>query len=100
MISYLSMPHKYELYDRYKEEHQKYNQGFDSIVTLERFIQLWNALFPHYLLRPYLNVPGKCKTCYQIDSLKNQTNDWNVCEALRQCHLLHRGGLFMIERKQ
>jgi hypothetical protein len=79
----------------YADEMKKLKQGY---ITIKRFYELWNGLYPQYLLRPWISIPGKCEICYLIDTLRRNSNDSKVREALKQCHLMHRGGLFMLER--
>jgi hypothetical protein len=94
--THLSISSKKEVWLVYKKEFEE--KGMD-VVTKEKFNELWNVLFPHFLIRPWINVPGKCDTCFEIDAQRRTCKDLLVLEALKQCHHLHRGGLFMPERK-
>jgi hypothetical protein len=51
-------------------------------------------------MRRYCGIPGKCEICAKIDEL-HQTKGASTesKRAARQCHVLHRGGMFMLERK-
>lgn len=93
----MSVPTKSDLWKEYRKEQIGNKLSF---VGNSRFNELWNAIYPYYLLRPWINVPGKCETCYEIDTLRKTSTDSAVHEALRQCHHLHRGGFFMPERRR
>lgn len=93
----LSVATKKALWVTYRDE---MTQLGHVCVTYEKFIELWNAIFPHFRTRPWINIPGKCDTCYRIDTMRRQSNSRGVHEALKQCHHLHRGGMFMQERRE
>lgn len=92
----LAITYKKDVYKEYKAARVLANQ---EPIGHSLFNELWNALFPHYLVRPWLDVPGKCEVCYEIDTARRSTSDSYVQEALRQCHHMHRGGMFMQERR-
>ena len=71
-----------------------------GVVGYQRFTQLWNILFPRSRLRSWIDIPGKCDTCLEIDRLRRESKDRNIQLALKKAHHLHRGGLFMLERKR
>jgi len=93
----LSICYKKDVYAAYKIETE---EAMEAPVQETLFRELWNCLFPHYLIRPWLDVPGKCEPCYIIDTERRSTKDKKVQEALRQCHHIHRGGMFMQERRR
>ena len=73
-----------------------------SLVKLfsPRFLELWKVLYPNAVDRPRCDIAGKCDTCYNIDvGRKNATCDAEA-EQFKKAHLLHRGGLFMLERQE
>ena len=41
-----------------------------------------------------------CKTCFAINQRRKVTEDAYVAKKLKEAHVLHRGGLFMLERDQ
>jgi hypothetical protein len=41
---------------------------------------------------------GKCDTCYEIDTGRRTSRSLNVQLELQKAHLLHRGGMFNLER--
>jgi len=67
-------------------------------VDHSTFNNLWNVVFPHYIVRPYVNVCGKCDTCYEIDRMRHSSKETSVHEALAQCHAMHGAGNFKLER--
>ena len=95
--THLSISNKKDVWQEYKKESEEKHL---DVVSKERFNELWNTLFPHFLIRPWIDVPGKCETCYEIDTQRRTCKDTAIHEALKQCHHLHRGGLFMPERKR
>ena len=62
------------------------------------FNDIWLSLFPNHVTRQYVNVVGKCSTCYEISKCRQESSDRVVWESCQQLHHLHRGGLFMLER--
>ena len=93
--SRLSVASKKQLYADYVREQNKLGI---PVVLLPLFYDLWNTVLPFCQLRPWINIPGKCNTCYEIDSLRKSCKDKNVLKALKELHILHRGGMFMPER--
>jgi hypothetical protein len=94
---HISVSKKADLFEVYKADQGTFNLPH---VQISKFRELWNALYPHHLTRPWINVPGKCDLCAKIDELRQQNSDKQVAEALRQCHLLHRAGFIMAERSK
>lgn len=93
---YISAPTKKCVYDQYVNETEI--MGIQS-VDISIFYEIWNSMYPNCLLRPWVDVPGKCSTCYEIDCGRKRSTDKKVLKALQQCHQLHRAGLFMLERR-
>ena len=79
---------------------RRFSQPKVTRVDIKRFSEIWNACYPNYLVRPYANVTGKCDLCYAIDYQRRMSTDKQTKEALRQAHLLHRGGFIMPERRR
>jgi hypothetical protein len=94
---HLSVTSKRELYDSYKLSMQKSKL---ELVTYSVFVNIWNALFPNVKQRPWVDVPGKCSTCYLIDRMRKTAEDREVQYHLGLAHNLHRGGFFMLEREK
>lgn len=86
---------KKECYEQYKRETKEHGK----FVSYSRFCELWNVLFPNCLNRPWCNIPGKCETCYQIDKGRRDSTSLKEQKYYQQCHAIHRGGLFNLERK-
>ena len=93
MIQVMLKKSVYELYVKHMKQ-----QGDRETIDLPRFYTIWNVLFPKHRKRPYCDIPGSCDTCYQIDRLRRQENDTHTVQMLKDAHLMHRGGLFMLER--
>jgi len=74
--------------------------SFDKLVALNRFYELWDGLYPLSINRSWVSIPGKCKICYYIDQMRRTSTSVSVQKALQHAHLLHRGGLFMLERRE
>jgi len=68
-------------------------------VSESKFKELWNVLFPHVQMRPSCDIPGKCNICYEIDRQRRQEHDAHTSIMLQEAHLLHRGGMFHLERE-
>lgn len=95
---HLSITFKNDLYKAYRNLQIECECQF---VSESEFISLWNACLPTHLIRPWMNVPGKCDTCYYIDQkVRGGKCNRSTREALRQCHHIHRGGMFMLERTE
>lgn len=69
-------------------------------VSNNRFNKLWEVLFPKCRSRPWCDIPGKCNLCYEIDRQRHTEEDSIVQDMLKKAHLLHRGGMFMLERNE
>lgn len=69
-------------------------------VSSQRFLELWLVLFPRHRKRPFCNIPGKCSVCYEIDRQRRQENTTHVHRMLKDAHLLHRAGMFHLEREE
>lgn len=91
----VSAPTKREVWVEYKRAQERKNCAF---VKCKRFSELWAAIFPEYQLEKYVNVPGKCDTCFEINARRSAAKSGVVREALKDCHAMHRAGFFMPER--
>ena len=94
---HVAVPTKRELWEEYVEWQKSTNQPPLHIKT---FGKLWASLFPYCDIRSFVEVSGKCETCYQIQSRRMRAKTPAEMLALKQCHAMHRGGLFMAERAQ
>jgi hypothetical protein len=84
----------------YKDYEQFMQSSQLEKVTYTAFVNIWNALFPNVKQRPWVDVPGKCSTCYLIDRMRKTSEDREVQYHLGLAHSLHRGGFFMLEREK
>lgn len=64
------------------------------------FIHIWNNVFPWVKIRVYKAVSGKCWVCYWINDIRKQSEDSATLRAAKRLHQIHRGGLYMLERKR
>lgn len=96
LAHYISAPTKRIVYDHYVSDLKKLSEH--DPISLNDFYNLWSTLFPHYLLRPVVDVQGKCNTCYLIDKGRKETTDRYILHGYQQAHLIHRGGMIMLER--
>ena len=90
---------KKDVFDKYAHECSTVSPPLPA-VDYSRFINLWNAQFPNCRRRPWCEIPGKCDTCYRIDKLRKTADDAIVLKKLQEAHLMHRGGMFMLQRKK
>ena len=86
-----------EVYEQYVKEFKQF-ASHAGVVDYSLFMKLWHTVFPHCRSRPWCCIPGKCDTCCFIDIAERDTEDTVTHEYLQQAHLLHRGGLFGLER--
>ena len=97
----LSINTKRELYEEYCADIKLMDA--QAVVSESSFESLWNGLFPAVrIIRSWVNIPGKCNVCMEIDKLRRKQDKCDKATriALKQAHLLHRGGLFMQERQR
>ena len=96
LLSKVSLTFKQDLYNLYVKAMK--GQSIPT-VSYKRFLELWKVLFPYCINRPWCNVPGKCETCFMIQQARGKSGlDQRTSLMLQQCHAIHRGGLFMLER--
>lgn len=93
---------KKEVYEEYKADMRIRDFFPVSVVDRTKFDRIWNKLYPNTQLRSWVNIPGKCDICMEIDILRRQKPSPTATQnkALQQAHLLHRGGLIMLERQK
>jgi hypothetical protein len=94
---HLASMRKTDIYMEYKKEFLEKVQAV-ATIDLKKFLELWNAIFPQVLQRPYVDICGKCETCYEIQNIRQSSRDSRIQWAAQRAHHLHRGGLFMLER--
>lgn len=69
-------------------------------VDIARFGRLWNSLYPHCRYGQECRIPGSCSTCADIDRWRRTSTDEIIHKMCQEAHHIHRGGLFLLERKQ
>jgi len=95
---HIALPDKKSLWLLYKENQEKNNSLF---IDLQTFYDLWSTLFPRYTLREFVDIPGKCVTCYEIDSIRKSNRSNKILQlAAHQLAYFHRGGYFQRERDE
>ncbi len=86
----LSLVSKSQLYLQYVYEMQEApiskNITPSPVVTYNSFIAIWNVLHPTCAIRPYVDIPGKCFICGEIDRLRQIRSEHKVQAALRNAH--------------
>ena len=63
-----------------------------------QFKEMWNKLFDIVKIRQVKRVSGKCWTCAYINELRQLKKGKESAEACKHLMIMHRGGLFMLER--
>lgn len=97
---------KADIYKIYKNEMKAFysfdnnNKHDELYLNYSTFINIWNNVFPWVKIRVYKAVSGKCWVCYWINDIRKQSEDSAVLRAAKRLHQLHRGGLYMLERKR
>ena len=95
----LLLMQKKVLYEKYVDEFTASTKTAPRPVVLEsKFYEMWANLFPKCVKRPWCDIPGKCDTCYEIDKFRRTEEDPEAQRFLKEAHVLHRGGLFKLER--
>ena len=90
---FLAATFKRDIWQLYTNEMKAIGQ---TPVNEKKFSEIWLAVYPSYLVRPYANVVGKCDTCYTIDYQRRAASDDETKQALRQAHLMHRLALLIL----
>jgi hypothetical protein len=94
---------KQQVYDDYIKEFQGRERIVDSykevkLFDLRQFSEVWNVLFPYHVHRSWCDIPGHCKTCGDIEEIRNSSTNIMIQQAAKEAHHMHRSGLFMPER--
>ena len=93
----VSVQFKFDVYDKYERQFCDTPQ---YLISKERLLELWRVLFPHCVKREGCNIVGKCDICYEIESGRKDNGEAVMQEAFSKVHLMHRGGMFMLERNE
>lgn len=80
----VSTPWRHDIfldYERHVDLMNQNNPLADLLLPLvekldeKEFTDFWAALYPNHVTRKYVNVCGKCATCYEIDKCRQATLD-------------------------
>lgn len=84
---------KTEIYDMYVNE-----IGSENALCYSSWRKFWSEIFPEVNIRAWKNVTGKCKHCGYINAGRRTAKSPEEIAAFRKLHILHKSGLFMMER--
>lgn len=59
---------------------------------------MWKLVFNHVKIRKSKRVSGKCWTCAYINEIRQKRKNHEVMEACKHLMIMHRSGMFMLER--
>jgi hypothetical protein len=90
---------KKEVFVRYQAETKELHPDTE-LLDYDAFCKLWLRIFPYCVKRVHCAIPGKCWVCAEIDRLRRCAEDRLTRLRLKEAHMLHRGGMFMQERKR
>jgi hypothetical protein len=88
---------KKEVWEMYLQDKQLSQSNYVSYMA---FVDIWNGMFPYCICRSWVDIPGKCNICCEIDRQRRSCPDRLVQKRLKEAHHMHRGGLFMLEREE
>lgn len=90
---HLDLIEKTEIYDMYVNE-----IGSENALCYSSWRKFWSEIFPEVTIRQWKNVTGKCKHCGYINAGRRTAKSSEEIAAFRKLHILHKSGLFMMER--
>lgn len=90
---------KKDVFQRYQNEVRDLDADAE-LVDYIQFCALWSRVYPYCVKRTHCSIPGKCWICAKIDKLRRTAEDRLTLLRLKEAHMLHRGGMFMQERKR
>ena len=83
----------------YEEYRNSANPSAPANKLSERnFKELWSSLYDFVKIRKSKRISGKCWTCAYINELRQKQKGEEVMRACKHLMIMHRGGLFMLER--
>jgi hypothetical protein len=95
---HIAVHYKLDIYKDYKKFMEQTCTPARPVVSANKFRELWRAIYPEFLSRPYADVVGKCRICYSIQNIRQTATDAHSQIAAKEAHIMHRGGCFMLER--
>jgi hypothetical protein len=90
---------KLDMHHQYKREMADLDPDM-GLVDISVFVKLWDHVYPHAVNRSHCGIPGKCAICAEIDRRRQCAETRYELLQLRKAHIMHRGGMFMLERKR
>lgn len=100
----IHVTYKTEVYTSYKTSLERCDCPSESDrpkpISEQRFMELWNCVFPRVYTQSACDIPGKCDLCADIDIGMRQAETKIEAQAFKDAHILHRGGFFMPQRHQ
>ncbi len=99
----LSQVSKVDVYEDFLRDCKNYGTHDDDprplpAVSYTTFVELWNCIFPHCVIRSFVDIPGKCFVCGEVERIRTCCESTAEAEAASKVHFMHRGGMFMLER--
>jgi hypothetical protein len=71
-----------------------------SSLSEGQFKSMWSLLYDHVKIRQVKRVSGKCWTCAYINETMKKNKGDAILQACKELMIMHRGGLFMLEREK
>ena len=101
-----SQPNSKQIHVEYTLKRTIYEEYRDSInpsapagkLSEGQFKELWSSLYDFVKIRKSKRISGKCWTCAYINELRQKQKGEEVMRACKHLMIMHRGGLFMLER--
>lgn len=85
----VSCPWRYDIFKDYQKHVDKLNSDQNPMAGLglplveklnfNEFTDFWASLYPNHVARKFVNVVGKCSTCYEIDKCRQSAVDRYEC---------------------
>jgi hypothetical protein len=91
---------KRSIYQEYLKS-RGHNRGCETpFISEGQFKSIWGIMFDHVRIRQIKRVSGKCWTCAYINETMKRSKSSTIMEACKSLMIMHRGGLFMLERSE
>ena len=73
-------------------------KGQVSVISKGQFNSLWERAHPFVKINKVKRIKGKCWTCAYINQIRDDKSCRATQEAAKALFIMHRNGLFMLER--
>ena len=93
---HLDYSFKRSIYEEYRNAANQ--SALVNKLSEGQFKELWSSLYDFVRIRKSKRVSGKCWTCAYINELRQKQKGEEVMRACKHLMIMHRGGLFMLER--